>query len=475
MIYKITFLTFITFALIFLHSCANPPKKIDTVEGAREASRKALVRLEDREEERPAWVNKYPVDPNYYIGIGQAPDTGKPNEDRESARLRAFNEIAQGIKVKIEGEITDKRREELGIYSQEVQISIKAIVDITLQEVELVDNYYSKDDGYWFYYRLSKEKWYRIKQDMIKQIRKRIIALVSPILKDISATVVSKIQALSKGIEILRNSGFAGAVEAELEGQEGYLFDLMILEREELVSSLIVEAEAVELTEKPGILSTIEIQVSSVNNERIGVVPIFVKQEEDGVIEKIYTDSEGIFSGNVNFSVLPFGLSVVRASINLEELGFKEHEIQYRSIPGVDFYIHRRPLTASFRVLVMDTIELDSLYDSVKSVFSFLEGLPELPLQFMEKAEDVDFVIGFDLYFRDAPENEYDIFITYAKAGISVIKDDKSLMNYETSEFKGAGLDFTQAKQRATNTLIKNLKDDQELHEKLSNILMGID
>jgi len=93
----------------------------------------------------------------------------------------------------------------------------------------------------------------------------------------------------------------------------------------------------------------------------------------------------------------------------------------------------------------------------------------------MEKAEDSDFVIGFDLYFRDAPENEWDIFITYAKASISIIKDDKSIMNYETQEIKGAGLNFEQAKQRATNTLMKNLKDDQKPQEKISNTLINVD
>lgn len=469
------FLALIASAAFYLISCGTPPIKIDTAERARETAREAFTELEGTEEEKPAWVNKYPVDHNYYVGIGQAADTGSPGEDKERARLIAFNEIAQGIKVKIEGEVTDKRKEELGIYSQEVQISIKAIVDITLQEVELVDTYYTKEDGYWFYYRLSKEKWYRIQQEMIKQIKVRVIALVSPILKDLSATVESKIQVLSKGIEILRDSGFAGTVEAVLENREGYLFDLMILKREALVSSLVVEVSPSELTVDPGALTTLKIKVVSANNERPGVIPVFINQEEVGVIDKLYTDSEGIFSGNVDFSVLPFGVSSTRASLDLEELGFQEHEMKHINIPGADLYIERRPLIASLRVVVMDTIKLAGLYDSVKSVFSFLEGSPDLPLQFMENVEDSDFIIGFDLYFRDAPENEWDIFISWAKAGISIIKDDKSIMNYETPEIKGAGLNFTQAKQRATNILMKSLKGDQQLQEKVSNTLINVD
>jgi hypothetical protein len=473
--FKFIVLPIIAFILGFLVSCGAPPKRIDTAERAREAAREAFTELEGRGEEKPAWVNKYPVDHNYYVGIGQANDTGEPSEDKERARLIAFNEIAQGIKVKIEGEVTDKRKEELGIYSQEVQISIKAIVDITLQEVELVDTYYTKEDGYWFYYRLSKERWYRIQQETIKKLKERVIALVSPTLRDLSATVESKIQVLSKGIEILRDSGFAGTVEAVLEGHEGYLFDLMILKREALVSSLMVEVSPGELTVEPGALTTLKIKVASINNERPGVIPVFINQEKVGVIDKLYTDSEGIFSGNVDFSVLPFGVSSTRASLNLEELGFQDHEMKHISIPGADLYIERRPLTATLRVVVMDTIKLAGLNDSVKSVFSFLEGSSELPLQFIEKAEDYDFVIEFDLYFRDTPENEWGIFITWAKAGISIIKDEKSIMNYETPEIKGAGLNFIQAKQRATNTLIKNLKDDQKLQEKVSNALINVD
>jgi hypothetical protein len=472
--FKNNFLVLIAFVLILLPMCATPPKEVDTAERAREAARESFTELEGRGEEKPAWVNRYPVDHDYYIGVGQANDTGNPSEDKERARLTAFNEIAQGIKVKIEGEVTDKRKEELGIYSQEVQISIKAIVDITLQEVELVDTYYSKEDGYWFYYRLSKEKWDIIQQEMIRQIKERVIALVSPTVKDLSATVESKIQVLSKGIEMLRDSGFAGTVKAELEGREGYLFDLMILKREALVSSLLVEVAPGELTVGPGALKTLKINVVADNNERTGVIPVVICQDKIGVIEKLYTDSEGIFSGNIDFSILPFGVSSTRASLNLEELGFQDNEMKHINIPGADFYIERRPLTASLRVVVMDTIKLAGLYDSVKSVFSFLEISSDLPLQFMEKGEDSDFVLGFDLYFRDAPENEWDIFITWAKAGISIIKDEKSIMNYETQEIKGAGLNFEQAKQRATNALMKILKDDQKLQERVSNTLITV-
>lgn len=107
----------------------------------------------------PAWVNAHLSDPNYFVGIGQAPIIKKENSHIEKARKDALNELASEISVNIFSSnvlITLVSNDK--IYD-EFNSMINARVRTDIEGYELVDSFKDKKD-YWVYYRLSKQKYY---------------------------------------------------------------------------------------------------------------------------------------------------------------------------------------------------------------------------------------------------------------------------------------------------------------------------
>ena len=59
----------------------------------------------------PDWVNNYPADNAYYIGIGSS-DTGSEAEDNEIARKRAMSNLAAEISAVISSEVNYRTSED---------------------------------------------------------------------------------------------------------------------------------------------------------------------------------------------------------------------------------------------------------------------------------------------------------------------------------------------------------------------------
>lgn len=106
--------------------------------------------------QEPSWVKKFPADKEYFIGIGN----GKSLQQAQDA---AINTLVSQIKTRIKSEITDYIKEVSGVTEESVTQSIKITVRETVEDLELVDTWYSVDKGYWVYYRLNIEE-YRKKQ-----------------------------------------------------------------------------------------------------------------------------------------------------------------------------------------------------------------------------------------------------------------------------------------------------------------------
>ena len=268
----IFYIAVITAILTFFltSSCSTTQKRTDSFEKAQEEARKAESALDEDTEgadveakseqpilkeetekggikkeeitfkkgKKPQWVKSkgMVVSEGYYIGVGHAPDTGNPTEDKKRARMNAYDELASEISITIQSETTVTATEDTeGKHYESVEVQIKSLVSQNLEQVEPVDAWYSKRDGYWYYCNLSKEKWDHIQNREKYSLRDRVLVMVEPVLKSSSESIADKIKILSKGIDMVKDSGFAGQIEADLMGEKGFLFDLMKRKRERLV------------------------------------------------------------------------------------------------------------------------------------------------------------------------------------------------------------------------------------------------
>jgi DNA-binding transcriptional ArsR family regulator len=461
----------IAVALLFfvLNSCSTVQKPSDAALRARNQVPMLLDKQSSDPKERtssdqrPSWIQKQPVLEDYYVGIGHSPDTGKMGEDRKRARLDALNELAQNISVHIISEIEDRRKLRYGTYYEEIEISIKTAVDLEVQEAELVSSYHSKEDGYWVFYRLSKQEWDRIKKERMAMLEDRVRYLVERSVEDVTLSTSEKLGIISRGIHMVIDSGFAGMAKGTLFGRYGFLLDTLITEREKRLGSLALEVVPSEVILSSRGMARLTIIVSS-ELEDTGAMPV-VLLREGTVVDRVVTDGKGIYDGEVNLSNIPYGYSTLSARVDFGDNRKNEHP------PAeAEFTVYRRAAIAFIRVLNTDEYDTDSIYPSALSLFNFLD--PSLiKLEYLKLDDDADFVIEFSPYFREAPGSGYNIIIAYAGASISILKDEKILFSYKTAEYKDMGLTLHQAKERAFKKLMVALKKDQVFQRRVHRLL----
>ncbi len=117
----------------------------------------------------PDWIETPPRNNSYWYGVGvvSEPLTG---EYRETARLRALDEIASQISVNISSTMLDVLTELNYNVSEYTESITKSRVDQNLQHVEFVDTYESGGKFY-FLAKLSRKKYY----DSINEYRRNAI------------------------------------------------------------------------------------------------------------------------------------------------------------------------------------------------------------------------------------------------------------------------------------------------------------
>lgn len=116
-------------------------------------------------EPMPDWVVRKPQSAMYYTGVSSATKAGfSPSEYISSAQQRALGDLASSISVNIESSSM------LSIIEVDYNISENFTSEITastskeLEGYELID-IWEDETNYWVYYRLSREKYHRLRQE----------------------------------------------------------------------------------------------------------------------------------------------------------------------------------------------------------------------------------------------------------------------------------------------------------------------
>jgi DNA-binding transcriptional ArsR family regulator len=466
--------------LLVLASCRTVQKDVregrTTAQKARDEAYRSLegseTALEDSRrrgetDELPYWAREFPVLDDQYVGVGHSPDTGVPDEDRRRARLDALNELAQGISVHITSEIRDKRRDRYGKYYEDLEINIRTSVDLTVQDAELVDSYYSKEEGYWVYYRLSRQAWERMQAERKRLLSDRVKRMVESPLDDPTLAVAEKVGILSRAIRMVVDSGFAGVVRTDIFERNGYLLDLLIEKRDTLIASLALEVMPGELLVSPRGTADIEVSVTAGDGSIPGTVRVSFSEIDGDSVSEITTKADGRYSGIVDLSRLGFGRSVVTAGID----GYDSNERDMFSRPEIDIPVYRRPFTALLTVVDTGGLSYESVYSSALDILSFLDS-PGMKIT--TTADDHDLVVEFSPIFRLIQNTSYRMLVAYAGTRVSLLDGGDVLFSFKSGEFKEVGLDELQAKQRAFNKLVSTLRTDTGFQNRVEDALDAV-
>ncbi len=125
---------------------------------------------------QPTWVEKRPVNPLYYIGIGLAQKEKGSSDYIQKAKDNALNDLASGITVTVSSEIMRKVVETNAKMEDEFKSQVQTSAKAELEGVEWVDTY-EGGGQYWVYCRISKEEYEAAKQRRIKNAMKLSVDL----------------------------------------------------------------------------------------------------------------------------------------------------------------------------------------------------------------------------------------------------------------------------------------------------------
>jgi len=104
----------------------------------------------------PIWVEKRPVENDFWHGIGFAQKDN--NNFMDIARERAIHEIASQIKININSELDIIVKDYNGSLENTISSISKSRVNLLLPELELIDTYETKV-GTYYYMRLNKNSY----------------------------------------------------------------------------------------------------------------------------------------------------------------------------------------------------------------------------------------------------------------------------------------------------------------------------
>ena len=174
------------------------------------------------------------------------------------------------------------------------------------------------------------------------------------------------------------------------------------------------------------------------------------------------TRPDGSYSDSIDLSGLEVGKNYITAVLNTDILGYEGKAVQLNP-PKKDFLIDLQKIKARLNIAYsgdLDDFENEaSTFGSVKAILTDV-----LPVE-ITTGGDRAFAVEFNIHYRNAPPNDYGFTIIYVKADVSILREGTNVYTYETEEFKGAGLNWPQANQKALEKLFDKLSFDTEFSE----------
>lgn len=409
----------------------------------------------DRDPNRPEWMDNYPLDDSYYIGIAGS-NTGNEAEDRKTAEAGARSNVAASISVEIHNEITILTRDDPeGNYSSSTVDEITAVVEQSLSKVETVDTYYSEQNGSWVYMRLSKAEWERIKNEEMAAIISRIKEFLTPVLNNFDRPLVTRIQELIKAGNLIKESPYSGFLKTTFMGEAGSLIDIIDNILKQHLDSIYLNVNPENIEVETGDSAAFNIIINSNISSRIGNMPFSFKSESGEIIISSLTDQDGTFRNEIKSADLIMGQNHLTLTIDRYRIGFDD-SLNKMILPEKVIIVDVQTISIGLELVSPEGIDLYGASGTVKSLFSsrnlpFKIGQVESPyIKFDIRISD------FPKYLEGAPD------MAQASAVISLIRRGKSIYSYESDQFKDGGLTPEQAHDRAFGKLIEGLKTNSE-------------
>ncbi|NQV19080.1 MAG: LPP20 family lipoprotein [Armatimonadetes bacterium] len=412
--------------------------------------------------EKPLWIENYPYNSDYYIGIGYST---KSNEDYENeARNNAINEIASQIEINISSETIHKLIEKNGRIDELLKKQIQTSTKQSLEQVEIVDKHENNNE-YWVYCRLSKEEYKRQKQIKLDKAINNSLDLFARARESEKENSISK--ALSQYIESLKpiEKYLNEPLEVNFSNQNILLFNEIYTSIQDILNNISLNPKKAQYSAKMGnpLKESIIID-ANYNITKISNLPInfsFIKGSgELGLNSK--TDNSGKIVCRIDKITSPDKIQIVKAEIDIMNL-----YPQYNQSPVIVAVVEsfKIPITKviinveGITVFIQDTEknfgkEVDS--PAIEPIIK--EKLSDYGFSFVKSIIEADIMIALEADTRKG--NKYEgMCPAFADVSISVInmRSGEEIFKDKIFNVKGFHSNYTNAGLKALQKSAKRI------------------
>lgn len=412
-------------------------------------------------------MTHYPSNPAYFIGVGGSPDTGDRQGDLERARAKALSQLASEIEVTIRSDQTFRQTEtSTGGGSSTVDIIVRTLTEQNLEGIELVDNFHSEREGYWFYFRLSKVSWDRIKNREMYALRDRILAMIDAVGTP-NASIADRLRVYSQALGLLHDSPYGGKIVVDIYGRRGVLDDLISTELGQMLDHLTIAADPSSIRFPPGRSPELRVSVVSTERRQVGGLALEIRDLRGTTLAGLTTDSEGRFIGTLAVAGSKTGRRHCSVGLAPSSLAGADESLLSRA-PHSSLEIEVLPLGVRMVLESPDRLDARWLADSVTSVLTHNYALAVL-----HSGEPTPYRISVKVRGRNSPPNEYGIEFAYCSLSIIFSRDGSEIAALSTAETKGAGTTPEQAVRKAAAGMLEALPRDPALGSAIEAFFAG--
>ncbi len=421
--------------------------------------------------EKPDWVLKRPINPDYYIGIGMA-EKGENYNYVAQARNAAFSDLSSEITVNISSELVDVAVEQSGLSEEQIRQEIRTTTQSELEGYELVDSWEDQDE-YWVYYRLSKSLYAAKKQEKLDNA----VSLARDLYINGERALgegdyTSALRYYFQAYQPIRPY-FAEPLQTSINGESIYLRNALYTAIQSTLSQMELIPQENKVEAKTGRALKNPLGVKAVfhrrNNDQSPVANLPVSFQfirgQGTLIENTATDQGGQASCRISAVTAPDNIQIVRARVDTDRLvnpdstnamiqaiinGLTTPETRFiLNVTGLTFYVQGTEQNFG--------ADVDVAY--VEPVLK--SALSEKGFAFTDDMAEADFTITYEAKTRKGSV-VYGQHVAYVDMNISVIDMQSGEEIYKKSfqNVKGIHLDFDRAGLKAFENVGESVTND---------------
>lgn len=397
--------------------------------------KKNVKELEKSKIIKPKWITTFPKENGYFTGIGSSNFSGNLENDMMKAMNNALNVLAGQIEIKIVSESKDIIEESKGNVSESASLQIASYVKQNLEGIELVDAWFSKKEGVWYYYRLSEDKY---KQTQNKRLEQAKELSEKNFIKGIEEI---KNKNLKNGIIFLLQS-YTPMYQFPLEqanvNYDSKIYNLSIdslLELQKITSNINYKITNSVTYSTRGDGSQFLVNVTVDKQPLVGLPFYYISKNEKN---SVYTDTKGNFVinlKNINESEkVFFGLDVKGLAFvkDLENRDYAEIENKLHTIRDIVVKKEGPSICLEYSNELLDVKQkLEELLNrDIKAQFNDMKN--------------AKYIFSLEANYKPYPQNNFGFVITDGLLTVSMKENNSKknkIFSITLDQVKGQGLD----------------------------------